>query len=93
MTEDRGFRMLHWGADEAQLKGFTSSNRGKATTIKIELEVVDPDRLGMIMTQLQEAAKPFKPPAPPKAEMQPALPAPRRALPAPLLQLEDRSSR
>lgn len=80
------YRYISWRDGEAREKGFGASNRGKATTIKIELEVTDATRLGMILSDLQEAKNP---PAPPPAT---TAPRPRRkpellALPAPTLRL------
>jgi len=53
--------------DRVKLKGFTASNRGKATTVRIELEASDPYALSDMLRSLQElklqteAAKPVRP--------------------------------
>jgi len=51
---------ISWTAGEARVKGFNASNRGKATTVRIELEVTDSDALSWIMRQLQEAQQAAK---------------------------------
>lgn len=45
-------RSIYWTDDTARLAGYSASAKGKATTIKIELAVSCPDRMGWIMSEL-----------------------------------------
>lgn len=70
--------------ESIRLKAFSSSNRGKATSVKIELETSDPDALSWLLHELQEARTPKTPTPPAKVEeARLALPAPQLRLPAP----------
>lgn len=75
---------LHWSTPGVRLKGYTHASRGKATTVKVELEVADPWALASLLEQLAEAQKEerptcSKPREPIRAAVRMA--APRRALP------------
>lgn len=50
----REYRSIVWTDDTARLAGFSSSTKGAASVIKIELKVTDTDRLGFIMSELAE---------------------------------------
>lgn len=85
------YHHVAWTDDDAKIKSFSALSRAKSTILKIEIEVTDPTRLGMMMTELQEAQRPAPPPP---AETRPKPKANRTedtsdklALPAPPLQL------
>ncbi|UIJ46924.1 hypothetical protein LZK98_08270 [Sphingomonas cannabina] len=95
---------LHWSTDKARIKGFSTANRGRTTTVKIELEVSDHYTLGRILSELQEAQGKSRRQAPSMngkrghvvidefdslPEPQRRLSAPRLALPAPAGQEND----
>ena len=60
---------IYWSTGEARLKGYSaslSSKRGRArdvTVVKVEIEVADPYRLGMLLEQLSEIRADQEPPA------------------------------
>lgn len=89
--------MLHWSEGEARVKAFSVSSRGSTSVIKVEIDVSTADALSWIVRQLHEDREAGKAP---KARKKTAPTAPLalsddtiRALPAPLLALEDRTSR
>ena len=75
--------------EHAKLKGFSTSNRGRSSTIKIEIETADADTFSWLLHNLQEfqTGQKQRDREEVKETKRAALPAPRFALPAPLLQL------
>lgn len=84
------FNSIFWNGDEARLKGFSSTSKsGSPMTVKIEIEIKSPYRLGRILEDLEEiyrgqtaADRKAPAPAPTRASSR------RRAIgnePAPLL--------
>ncbi|ABS69735.1 hypothetical protein Xaut_4514 [Xanthobacter versatilis] len=79
----RDYAGIHWRADEARLKTYAAATRAKGgAVVKIEIEVLDPSRLGYILQELAEiqrdqdaAAKAAVKPA--RAEAKKLAPAPR----------------
>jgi len=84
-----GVFFLSGNPDERlRLKSFGAVTRGPKTTLKIELETVDPHALAFALSELaavQEGQKPPKPAARKRSKKSEplALPAPARALPKP----------
>ncbi len=52
MTDE--YHFFSWGEGEGRLKSVSMSNRGPNSTVKIELEVTNPFRLGRLIEQLTE---------------------------------------
>jgi len=81
---------ISWETGEARVKSFSAANRGKATTVKIELEITDPRALAYIISQLHEAQQPPKriAPVPTKSRAR-STATEQLALPGPVLRLSD----
>lgn len=79
----RDYFDIHWRADEARLKTYSAATRAKGgAVVKIEIEVLDPHRLGYLVQELAEierdqaaAAKAVA--KPPRADTKKLAPAPR----------------
>lgn len=78
---------ISWQHGQARVKSFSASNRGKATTVKIELDVTDADALSWIISQLHEAQQARKP-VPTKSSVRTKA-TEQLALPAPALRITD----
>lgn len=78
---------LYWRSDEARLKSFSTASNKAGATIKLELHVTDPLRLGFLLQELAEIqrdqdARPARAPA--KAAAAPLLLTDRRGHDRPL---------
>lgn len=58
---------LYWSPDNTRMRSFTSSSKGGATTIRIELSVTDPVNAGFILNDLAEIDRAERAVAKPKA--------------------------
>lgn len=51
----RNYGGIHWNSSEARLKTYSAATRAKGgAVVKIELEVLDPCRLGFMLQELAE---------------------------------------
>lgn len=48
------YNMLSWNMGEARLSSFTTSGRGKVTTITLKIDVGCPHALRSLLTDIQE---------------------------------------
>lgn len=49
------FRSIYWDDDQARIKGFSATTKSDAVSVvKIEIEVRDPFRLGVLLQELSE---------------------------------------
>jgi len=62
------------------IKSYKTASRSKSTIVSVEIEIIDGDELGYLLSQLHEAKHPPRPKPEPKPQARKALPAP-----APLL--------
>lgn len=84
------YRSIAWRLEDARLKTYSAATRAKGgAVVKIELEVIDPMRLGMVLQELAEIQRDQD--AQPKAPARAA--GAKTALPAPPLQLTFRGQK
>lgn len=82
------YGMLHWDKRDVRLRASSLTNRGGATTVKLEIVVDSPWALASLLDQIAEAKRAPAKQAAPSASSSRALPS-KRGLPAaePLLAL------
>lgn len=80
----RDYADIHWRADEARLKTYSAATRAKGgAVVKIEIEVLDPHRLGSLLQDLAEIQRDQDAAA--KAAAKPVRPDTKKLAPAPRL--------
>lgn len=84
--------ILYLGEEHTRLKSYSATTKGGISTIRIDVEVTDPTRLGFLLSDLGEIEKDQK--AKKEAEKRSnaqGAKKPLLALPAPMLRLAHRS--
>lgn len=79
---------LYFNDEHVRVKSYSASTKGAVSTIRIDVEVTDPMRLGFLLQELAEIQADQKAAAAAKSKAKPRNPAPAQlALPSPLLRI------